>query len=231
MFGIPRARGVAFVATLALLGGTVWIAAGTTGAYFTDTHDGTITGSIGSIRVTPSKADGTTGMKLSFDKLLPGDLQTVRVNYKNTGNSPEDVWIVFPNATALSALNSMGHWGEVHLGANGSEIFASTNLNDRTETCSGPLCVPLLKQYPVAHDVAPGGEGYVTFSFALAAKMVTPPKAFNIYPASVDSYQNDPTHLDYQYFIDPNDGHGAGLPYQIVATQVGIPAGVTKPAE
>ncbi|GAB3035700.1 hypothetical protein GCM10027052_12120 [Parafrigoribacterium mesophilum] len=233
MFGIPKARGVAFVATLALLGGTVWIAAGTTGAYFSDTHSGTITGTVGSIQISPYGGGGDNGIDFSFDRLLPGEAQTATVKYKNTGNSPEDVWIVFPNATALSALNSMGTYGEVHLAANDKEIFASTNLNDRVETC-GPFasdgCWPLTKQYRVASAVAPGASGSVSFSFALAAKTVTPPATFNTYPNSLLSFQNDPAkNKDDQYYINSADGSGAGLPYQIVATQVGIPAGVTKP--
>ncbi|HEV8672672.1 MAG TPA: hypothetical protein VGX21_01390 [Methylomirabilota bacterium] len=35
----------------------------------------------------------------------------------------QGVWIVFPNADAL-------HDGEVHIASNGTEIFASHNLND-----------------------------------------------------------------------------------------------------
>jgi hypothetical protein len=233
MFGIPKARSVAFVATLALLGGTVWIAAGTTGAYFSDTHSGTIHGTVGSILVTPYGGGGEDGMDFTFDRLLPGVSKTVTVNYQNTGNSPEDVWIVFPNATALSALNNMGTFGEVHLAANGAEIFASKNLNQRSETCGEfastlPSCWPLEKQYQVASDVAPGAIGSISFSFALAAKTVTPPTAFNVYPASENAYP-DSLNKDDQYLIDPADGSGEGLPYQIVATQPGIPAGITKP--
>ena len=221
MHGILKTRGVAFVATLALLGGTVWIAAGTTGAYFSDTHSGTISGTVGSILVTPSGGTGAEHMNLSFDKLLPGEPQTVTVNYQNTGNSPEDVWIVFPNATALSALNNLGTYGEVHLAANGTEIFASKNLNQRVETCgtlSSSGCWPLAKQYRVANNVAPGAAGTVSFTFGLASKTVTPPTAFNVYPATAMAWTISHNNDD-QYYISAADGQGAGLPYQIVATQ------------
>jgi hypothetical protein len=228
MHGLLKARGVAFVATLALLGGTVWIAAGTTGAYFSDTHGGTISGTVGSILVTPSGGTGAEHMNLSFDKLLPGEPQTVTVSYKNTGNSPEDVWITFPNKTALSALNNLGTYGEVHLAANGTEIFASKNLNERLETChvlSSDGCWPLEEQYRVASDVAPGVAGTVSFTFGLGVKWENPPSAFNVYPATAMAYTVSHNNDD-QYYISSADGQGAGLPYQIVATQVGIEPGV-----
>ena len=53
-----KTRGLALLATVALLGGTAWIATATTGAYFSDTHTGEINGSIGSIQVV---ANGSTG--------------------------------------------------------------------------------------------------------------------------------------------------------------------------
>ncbi|MEO7007087.1 MAG: hypothetical protein ABI065_08650 [Terrimesophilobacter sp.] len=217
-------RGAALFATLALLGGTVWVAAGTTGAYFSDTHSGTVAGTVGAIAVTPYGGSGDTHMDLSFDRLLPGEPQTVTVNYQNTGDSAEDVWIVFNNATALSALNNLGTYGHVNLSANNSTLFNSSNLNDRVETC-GTLapngCWPLAKQYRVASSVAPGATGNISFTFALASKTVTRPDHFNVYPASEHAYLQSNNWND-QRFIDPADGSGNGLPYQIVATQKGV---------
>src|SRR6185312_7866009 len=171
MLKTVKSRGLALVATVALLGGTAWVASSTTGAYFSDTHTGSISGSIGSIQVTPSGGTGAEHMNLSFTNMLPGEPQTVTVNYKNTGANPQDVWIVFNNATALSALNNLGTYGEASLAANGTALFHSTNLNDRLGTCgafSSTGCWPLAKQYKVASNLAPGASGDASFTFALA---------------------------------------------------------------
>lgn len=219
-----KVKGLSLVATVAVLGGTAWIAAGTTGAYFSDTHTGSITGTVGSIKVTPYGGAGASSMDLSFDKLLPGEAQKVTVNYQNTGANAEDVWIVFNNATALSALNNMGTYGEVHLSANGTALFDSANLNDRSGTCgafSPTGCWPLAKKYLVASNLAPGSAGNVSFAFALASKTETPPVAFNRYPASAQGYLVSGNTNDQNY-VSAADGAGDGLPYQIVATQHGV---------
>lgn len=216
-------KGIALVSSVALLGGAAWLAAGTTGAYFSDTHDGTISGTVGSIRVTPYGGSGTDHTDLAFENLLPGASQTVSVNYENTGRNKEDVYIVFKNPTALSALNSLGTYGEVHLAADGNPLFDSANLNDRASTC-GPFsptgCWPLLNTYLVKSDVVPGGSGTVTFSFAYASKLKTqgavgsPAAAWNSYPAPGG-----------QVTTNAADGTGSGLPYSIVATQPGVTPG------
>lgn len=224
MLRIVKVKGLALLATVALLGGTAWVAAGTTGAYFSDTHSGSITGTIGSIKVTPYGGAGSGGMDLSFTNMLPGVLQTATVNYQNTGTNAEDVWIVFNNATALSALNNMGTYGEVHLSSNGTALFDSANLNDRSGTCgafSPSGCWPLAKQYKVASNVAPGATGSISFAFMLAGKTVTPPLAFNAYPVSAQGYLVTHDSNDQNY-VNPADGSGSGLPYQIVATQHGV---------
>ena len=53
-------------------------------------------------RITPSGGTESTDssfMDLAFSNMLPGDPQTVTVNYQNTGANTEDVYVVFPNAT------------------------------------------------------------------------------------------------------------------------------------
>jgi len=222
MLKTVKSRGLALLATVALLGGTAWVASSTTGAYFSDTHTGSIGGTVGSIKVTPYGGSGAENMNLSFTKMLPGDPQTVTVNYTNSGENPEDVYIVFNNATALSALNNLGTYGEASLSANGTALFHSTNLNDRSGTC-GPFspagCWPLAKQYKIASNLAPGAHGNVSFTFAFASKTVTPPLAFNVYPASAQGYLV--THdTNDQNYVSAADGSGTGLPYSIVATQV-----------
>jgi len=211
-------KGAALAVSVALLGGTAWLAAGATGAYFSDTHPGTITGTIGAIRVTPY--DGNNGgMNLKFTNLLPGVSQTATVKYQNTGTDPEDVYIVFNNTTALNALNDLGSYGEVHLSAGQTPLFDSVNL-DNHANCEGDYspapgkCWPLAAQYKVASNVLPGVAGTISFSFNYASKMLSATSAdWNPYPiASQTNY-------------DPTVTGGTGLPYEIVATQVGITPG------
>jgi hypothetical protein len=217
MLNSLKIKGAAIAASVALLGGTAWLAAGSTGAYFSDTHTGSITGTVGSIKVTPYGGGGANGTDLAFTNLLPGVPQTVTEDYQNTGANAEDVYIVFPNATALSALNNLGTYGEAHLSANGTPLFDSANLNDRVTTC-GPLspsgCWPLASQYLIASNLAPGAAGTVSFTFNYASKLTgNGPAAWNTYPVAG------------QYTVKAADGTGSGLPYEIVATQPGVTPG------
>jgi len=235
-----KARIAALTASVALLGGAAFIASGTTGAYFSDTKSGTISGSIGSIKITPYGGSGDAKMNLAFTNMLPGEPQTVTIRYRNTGTVTQDVWIVFNNATALSALNSLGSYGEADLKANGTTLFDSANLNDRGPTCGAFVetgCWPLLSQYRVAQNVAPGGTGWVSFSFNYASKLTAAGPAWNVYPVSTQQWDPaiaaNPDHSttvwkennNRQYTVNASDGSGSGLPYQLVATQRGIAPG------
>jgi len=221
------------VGSLVAAGGMAAVASGATGAYFSDTHSGTLTGTIGTIKVTPSggndNSGSTSNLDFQFANMLPGDPQTATIGFQNTGANNEDVWIVFNNATALSALNNLGTYGEVHLVADGTHLFDSANLNDRSATCgafSPSGCWPLLNEYKVASNVAPGGTGNVAFTFNYAGKLGNSANltgggaVWNTYPVPAGKY-DPPTNTDGQTTVNLSDGSGAGLPYEIVATQVG----------
>lgn len=215
-------KAATLVASVALLGGTAFVASGATGAYFSDTKAGTISGTIGNVHVSTTGGTGATGSNLAFTNLLPGDAQTVSLKYTNTGTSSEDIYIVFPNATALSALNNLGHYGEVHLSANTTHLFDSQNLKDSANSCgafSPTGCWPLKSQYLVASNLAVGGAGNVSFSFNYAGLLSTQAPVgttaqWNSYPVAGQT-----TTLGA-------DGTGIGLPYEIVATQPGITPGL-----
>ena len=200
--------------TLVAMAGLVVAATGATGAYFTDTHQGTISGNIGSIKVTPSGGSGADNMDFAFSNMLPGEPQTATVHFQNTGANSEDVWLVFNNATALSALNNLGTYGEVHV-SNGNALFDSANLNDNSGSCgafSPAGCWPLPSQIKVASNLGPTASGHASFTFDYAGKLKNPAAEgapFNIYP------------IPGQFTVNAADGTGAGLPYEIVATQVG----------
>lgn len=217
-------RFAVWLATLGAMAGLAITATGMTGAYFSDAHNGDITGNIGSIKVTPSGGGGTDGTDFTFSNMLPGVPQTATVHFQNSGANAEDVWLVFDNATALSALNNLGTYGEVHV-SNGSALFDSANLNDRSPTCgafSPSGCWPLPAKIKVASNLASGASGHVSFTFNYAGKLSNPAAEgapFNVYPVPAGAWS--PTNPDGQYTVNAADGTGAGLPYEIVATQVG----------
>ena len=181
-----------FVVCLGTSAALVGAATGATGAFFSDTKSGKITGRSGSIKVSTegstnsdgSAAAGPGFLDLSFDGLLPGEPQSVIIHYANTGNSPEDVWLTFPNVPALHALNNLGRYGELTLtnSLGGEPDFHSTNLNDGrtgnpgnlidagTDSCGTlsaipPACWPLPNKIKVRSALPKGGSGTVTFTF------------------------------------------------------------------
>jgi hypothetical protein len=198
------------VALMAL--GSIAYSASMTGSYFSDTQDGNISGTVGSIKVSLESST------LAFNNLLPGDVQTVRDTYTNTGSSPQDVYLVFPNATALSALNDLGTYGEVHVTSNGTEVFASKNLNDHASCPPGSTstaypfpCNALPGKVLLASHVAPHHSGNFSFGFGYASKLTgSGGGVWNTYPDG-----------DGQTTVKASDGSGSGLPFQVVAVQVG----------
>lgn len=228
MLKTVKSRGLALLATVALLGGTAWIASGTTGAYFSDTQSGAINGSLGTIKVVANGSTGAALSNISFPTMMPGEPQTVTVNYKNTGTSAQDVWINFNNVTALSALNNLGSYGELHIVNTNSvnhvtHVFDSANLDDNPTECHGfstAGCWPLPNKVQVASNVASGASGSVSFTFNYAGALDNASQgvAFNHYPALSGPYDAT-TNRQGQYQIEPSQV-GDGLPFQIVATQV-----------
>lgn len=207
----------------AVAAGIAFTASTTTGANFSDTKTGAIDGTVGQVRVTGSGGDGTNNMDLHFNGLLPGVPQAVTSYYTNTGSGPEDIYVVFNNATALSALNDLGTYGEVHIDINGTEMFASKNLNDNypcgtpslDPATIPPLC-PVPQVIKVASNLAPNAYGSWTFQFNYGTKLSQQPGVgttvnWNTFPAA-----------DGQKTVNASDGTGNGLPYEFVAEQPGV---------
>ena len=92
------ARVAGFVGALGASALLLGAAANTTGAYFTDSHDGAINSSTGQVKV------DTTDLQLNFDQLLPGEYKTQRVDYTARGTGTEDIWMVFPTDGSAEAL-------------------------------------------------------------------------------------------------------------------------------
>lgn len=210
------ARLAALTASLLLLTGLVIMATGVTGAYFSDTKHGEFKGNTGSIRIHTTGGSGADNLLFNFENLLPGEPQSATIEYTNTGRNKQDVWVVFNNAEALHALNNLGTYGEVTLSNPSGWLFHSTNLNDNLPPASGTCgtfsesgCWPLQKQYKVGSNVSPGAGSWFRFTFAYASKLkseAAEEQPWNTYPPEVA----------------PDKIVGNGLPYEVVATQVGV---------
>lgn len=85
-----------FVGALCASAALVATAASSTGAYFSDSKDGNLSGTSGHLEVQ------TTGTNINFQGLNPGEDQSQRVTYTPTSNSTthEDVWLVFDTTSA-----------------------------------------------------------------------------------------------------------------------------------
>ena len=218
------------VTALGLAGALAMVASGTTGAYFSDTKSGAITGTIGSIHVSTlgSTGGGADHINLAFTNLMPGEAQTVTFSFQNTGPVAQDVFLTFPNVPALHALNNLGTYGEVHVvDGGGTHLFDSANLQDgRTRAdgsnSCGPFspagCWPLPTSLKVAGNLAPTASGSVTFSFGYAGKLGNGSNGgtggvWNSYPAAAPGGE--------AFGADAGGTPGTGLPVNVVATQVG----------
>jgi hypothetical protein len=207
-----------FVVALGASAGLVAAAANGTGAYFTDSHSGTINASTGSVKV------NTTDLTLNFSGLLPDQFQTDPIQFQSTGSGPEDIWMVFdPTTSAIlngpggtdAPLGRFGHFALTSPAGN----FSSFNLSSEgaapphtgnscsvdqnghggstTEAADKTTLVdfcPVPQEILLASNVAPGngGEADVTFGYT---RLLTGP-------------QNAPL--------------GQVAPYSIIATQPGI---------
>jgi len=203
--------------TAAAAVGLAATASGITGAYFSDTKSGQITGTVGAVKIVTWGGTGGDGLNLNFTNLMPGEPQHVTINYTSQGTGPQDLYLTFPDVASLHALNNMGSFGEVTVTDSASgQVFHSTNLNDNrpdaTGTC-GPFspagCWPLPTQLLVRTNLAPGASGQVAFTFSYPAKKKGGQGlAWNPYP-SVGALPSDSVTS------------GDGLPFNVVATQVG----------
>lgn len=179
---------IGLLVAVVLVGALVAVAARATSAYFTDSKSGTITGTIGDIKITTTGGTvaGGDGINFFWDEMLPGVVYTAPINVQNTSTSnSEDLWIHFYNLTALSALNQLGRYGAVTIDVGGTPVFQSNNLNDNTVrggTIGNGGALPEWVQ--LALNVGPTASRVVTFKFAYASKMTQPePGAvFNQYP-------------------------------------------------
>lgn len=133
-----------------------------TGAYFSAHDSGVVTMTLGNVDIKI-----TDGAVATFDNVLPGEAKTATITYENTGKTPEDVWLTFPNAAELAALNSLGHYGALTIKSGDTVVFNSTNLSN----CGSGDCKPLTNKVKIADNVAAGTSGTITSTFTLGAQL------------------------------------------------------------
>jgi hypothetical protein len=126
-----------FIGTLGAGAALVASAAAGTGAWFTDSENGSLASSTGSLQV--NLISGTRNM--SFQNLMPGDYKTQSVTYQvHQSSGKSDVWLVLDptNVNVLAFTGDkhnslyedggLGRYGHFKVTANGSQVFVSNNL-------------------------------------------------------------------------------------------------------
>lgn len=128
-----RSTGARLLGFTAAVGTTVALAgfaASSTGAYFSETKDGTISGSRGRVHLE------TSDLSLDFSNLLPGEYQTKPVGFTATGTGNEDIWLVLPagqsdilngEAGTPSGDAALGRYGHFQVDSPAGN-FVSNNL-------------------------------------------------------------------------------------------------------
>ncbi len=125
-------RFIALLATTAAAVSLIGIAIGATGAYFTASQPGSITGNLGTVAVTVS------GANINFANLLPGQVQTQTVTVTNTGTGNEDIWLAFDNTNlGWSAVNDLGQYGKFVINGNTYD-----NLNNQWVSSTPGVSAP-----------------------------------------------------------------------------------------
>jgi hypothetical protein len=220
-------RVAGFVGAIGASAALVGFAATGTGAYFTDSHDGTITTSTGVVQLAlNTPADGV----LNFANLLPGEYQTKNITYTGQGSEPEDVWLVFPmgDGTGLgnpseaftgkpddNAGGGLGRYGHLAIDAPAGS-FTSYNLNNPGTTSghTGPSC-------PVDGNGHGGSNQQLTGPSDHSLPFCAPANAI-LLSSNLGNGATATAKITFGYTPLLKQADGKTVSYQIVATQHGI---------
>jgi hypothetical protein len=213
-----------FGLALTCTGGLVAYAAGSTGAYFTDSHPGSINASIGSVKVNIAPGDG----QLNFTGLLPGVDQSKTIDFQTTGSSVEDIWIVFDadatghtnKSEAFTGLTSdaqpgpLGRYGHLKITSNWGANFESTNLSNPPGAVDpSALCY-----------ISPTGQGGEDQQLTSVDDKTIPycaPHATEL-ADNVPAFGTGQATITFGYSKLARDFQQSTVGYKIVATQHGV---------
>ncbi len=130
-------RFVLLFGTMGVMVSLIGIAVAGTGAYFTDSVGGQITGNLGTVAVAVS------GQNINFANLMPGEVRTQTVTVRNTGTGNEDIYLAFDNTNkAWSAVNDLGQYGKFVI--NGKTY---DNLTNKYNSTTGVPGAPIPGQF------------------------------------------------------------------------------------
>ncbi|HEY7024272.1 MAG TPA: hypothetical protein VH371_04845 [Candidatus Limnocylindrales bacterium] len=112
-----RKRAALFGGLVLTLTTVIALAVATTGAYFTDSHGGQISGTNGTVTINANGGAGAGQLDFDFSGILPGQAKTATINIGNPTANSEDVWLVFSNDNGMwSAVNNLGQYGKFIVG-------------------------------------------------------------------------------------------------------------------
>ncbi|HET7386940.1 MAG TPA: hypothetical protein VFJ19_09795 [Nocardioidaceae bacterium] len=194
------ARVAGFVGALGASASLVGYAATSTGAYFTDSEPGSLSGQTGNLQINAQHTN------LKFSDLVPGDYVDKTITYRTNSSTPEDIWLYFPETTAYEAFTGakgnsryssggMGRYGHFAVANSGSQtVFSSYNLQNASDDytsdtysgCAnadgrgfGPKATseadtPALCGVPhyilIDSNVASGTSGHLTITFGVTGR-------------------------------------------------------------
>ena len=200
----------------------------TTGAYFTDSHNGTISASTGHLKVNVWNSAGTpvNDLSLSFSDLVPGVYTPTSFSYQTDSTGvKEDLWLYFPAGPEYDAFTGyrdtstghdggLGRYGHFAVSVNGATMFSSYNMANRPPNdTTTPVCTNANGD-GIGHAWTNTPNQYcgVPEYIRLATNL-----------ASGSSGKVQVTFGLTPKFVGPQDTSlGTGVPFEIVATQAGI---------
>lgn len=197
------ARLSGFVGAAGLTAALVGAAVAGTGAYFTDSKDGSLKGTSGHLTLNVSQT------QLAMSDLVPGVDQTQNISYNVNSSGKSDVWVVFdPTTVGFAAFTGakdssvypgggLGGYGHFAISNNGgAPIFTSYNLagvpaNDTSTPCAVDVngaggstaratapkvpapYCPVPAAIRVAAGLSSGQGGTINVTFGLTGKATT----------------------------------------------------------
>lgn len=215
----------ALCASAALVGTTV----ATTGAYFTDSKDGSFTATSGHLKL--NLAAGST-MNMNFDGLMPGTDQTKKISYTvDVSSGGADIWLVFPDTADPSPYQAftgpksnsegggLGRYGHFAVADNGHIAFQSYNLQLPADPSANTICT--------YDEWGNGGSAVKATSPSDTPEECGVP---NMIRLAKDVKTGGEVEITFgltgkQVDQDQREFGGAAVPFQIVATQPDIKPG------